>query len=208
MKLFLTITGLAALAVALGLYLTAPDEPTLSRDMEKLPDNTEIAVFGGGCFWCTEAVYERIDGVLRVESGYMGGTAEEANYDAVSTGKTGHAEVIKVSYDPEQVSYEELVNLHFISHDPTTLNRQGADEGPQYRSVIFTFGDAQRETAERVLAEVDASEQFADPIVTQVVPAMEYYPAEDYHQDFYSNNTSYGYCRVVITPKLKKLGLE
>jgi len=142
MKTLLTLIGLAALVVFAALSLTAPTEPTPSRDMETLPENTQFAVFGGGCFWCTEAVYERIDGVLRVESGYMGGSAEDANYDAVCTGRTGHAEVIKVSFDPDKVSYEQLVNLHFISHDPTTLNRQGADVGPQYRSVIFTFDES------------------------------------------------------------------
>ncbi|WP_345778167.1 peptide-methionine (S)-S-oxide reductase MsrA [Ruficoccus sp. ZRK36] len=176
--------------------------------MTDLPAHAQQAIFAGGCFWCTEAIYARIDGVLKVESGYIGGDVPNPTYQQVCTGTTGHAEAIRVSFDPEKVSYEQLVRLFFAAHDPTTLNRQGADVGTQYRSAIFTLDDAQADTAERVKKEIDASGEFSRPIVTEITPATTFYPAEDYHQDYFERNSSAPYCQVVIAPKLKKLGLE
>ena len=166
---------------------------------------TETATFGSGCFWCTEAVFQRMNGVLNVKSGYMGGTVPNPTYEQVSTGNTGHAEVIQVQFDPGGVSYEDLVRLFFQSHDPTTLNRQGHDVGTQYRSVIFTHTDAQAESARSIKAELDESGAFSNPIVTDIEPAPEFYPAEDYHQNFYTSNRNHPYCANIISPKLAKL---
>ena len=160
------------------------------------------ATFGGGCFWCTEAIFRELAGVHAVESGYSGGAMENPDYASVCSGTTGHAEVIQVLYDPDVISYRELLEIHMATHDPTTLNRQGADQGTQYRSVIFAHDDEQREIAEELLDSLQ--DEFTDPIVTQIEPLEEFYKAETYHQDYYSQNTSAGYCRVVITPKLQK----
>jgi peptide-methionine (S)-S-oxide reductase len=168
--------------------------------------NESIATFGGGCFWCTEAVYERVPGVISAISGYMGGHVANPTYQDVSTGKSGHAEVIQIRFDPTQVSYRELVDLFWQAHDPTTLNRQGADVGTMYRSVIFFHDEQQRVEAEASL--VAAQPQFDSPIVTFLEPVGVFYKAEGYHQDFFDNNRNYPYCRVVILPKLKKLGME
>ncbi len=167
---------------------------------------TEIATLGGGCFWCTEAVYENMEGVKSVVSGYMGGTVKNPTYKQITTGKTGHAEVIQIEYDASVISYEEVLDLFWQAHDPTTLNRQGADVGPQYRSVIFYHDEAQKEIAFK--SKDAAQPDFRDPIVTEVTEASTFYEAEDYHQDFYANNRNYPYCRVVIAPKLRKLGME
>lgn len=182
-------------------------EPQTEKDMSQseLPENLEVATFGAGCFWCTEAVMERLDGVHSVESGYMGGQVENPTYKEVCTGSTGHAEVIQVHYDPEIIRFDQLVDMFWRMHDPTTLNRQGADVGTQYRSAIFYHSEQQRETALKSL-EV-AQKNFDDPIVTEITPASKFYVAEDYHQDYYDQNKSAGYCRFVITPKLDKLGL-
>ncbi len=169
---------------------------------------TETATFGAGCFWCTEAVLEQVDGVLDVRSGYMGGTVADPTYRDVCGGDTGHAEVVQVHFDPAKVSYDTLLDWFWQLHDPTTLNRQGADVGTQYRSVIFYHSEAQREAAERSKAAAQASGEFDGPIVTEISPAASFYPAEDYHQDYYRLNASQGYCRAVIAPKLKKLGLK
>lgn len=165
----------------------------------------ETATFAGGCFWCTEAVFENIDGVKSVVSGYMGGETIDPTYEEICKGDTGHAEVIQLEFDPSVVSFEELVDVFWQAHDPTTLNRQGADIGTQYRSVIFYHSEEQKQTAAVSLARAQAD--FKDPIVTEITEAGKFYKAEGYHQDFYSNNKSYPYCRVVITPKLKKLGM-
>jgi len=172
------------------------------------PDTTahsgeETVVLGAGCFWCTEAAFELIDGVTAVDVGYMGGTAEEADYRTVCSGQTGHAEVARVTYDPKRVSFQRILDLFFVIHDPTTLNRQGADVGPQYRSVIFYSTEAQKAAAEKAIATLD--EKLADPVVTQVVPAETYYIAEDYHQDYFRKNPQQAYCQAVIKPKLKKI---
>jgi peptide-methionine (S)-S-oxide reductase len=173
---------------------------------EKESENTELATFGGGCFWCVEAVYEKIEGVVSVVSGYAGGTTENPTYEEVCTGTTGHAEVVQIEYDPEKVTYEELLELFWKAHNPTTLNRQGADVGNQYRSIILYHNDDQKKRAEQSKAE--AGKDFEDPIVTEIVKLQAFYPAEPYHQDFFAQNPTYGYCRIVIAPKLKKLGLE
>jgi peptide-methionine (S)-S-oxide reductase len=164
---------------------------------------TQLATFGGGCFWCTEAVFELLPGVKRVESGYAGGHVPNPTYKQICTGETGHAEVIRIEFDPAAVSYEKLVEVFFEAHDPTTLNRQGADEGTQYRSVIFYHNDAQKAAAEKGKAAAQA--QFDDPIVTEISPLPKYYPAEDYHQDYFKNNPNQGYCAFVIRPKVTKL---
>lgn len=164
---------------------------------------TQLATFGGGCFWCTEAVFELLPGVKRVESGYAGGHVPNPTYKQICTGETGHAEVIRIEYDPAVVSYERLVEVFFEAHDPTTLNRQGADEGTQYRSVIFYHDDAQKAAAEK--GKVAAQAHFDDPIVTEISPLPKYYPAEGYHQDYFKNNPNQGYCAYVIKPKVTKL---
>ncbi len=166
--------------------------------------NLELATLGGGCFWCTEAVMLEVNGVEKVVSGYTGGNTEgKPTYREVCSGLTGHAEVIQVSFDPAIISYEDLLTIFMTSHDPTTLNRQGADMGTQYRSVIYYHNDEQKAMAEKVAKEIEP--YYDDPVVTEISPLGEFYSAEDNHQDYYRNNTSQGYCRVVITPKLVKL---
>jgi peptide-methionine (S)-S-oxide reductase len=166
---------------------------------------TAVATLGGGCFWCLEAVFERIDGVLEVVSGYAGGTKPDPTYEEVCTGTTGHAEVVHVVFDPKRVSYAGLLEVFFKAHDPTTLNRQGADAGSQYRSIILYDGDEQRKAAEAALKK--AEKDWKDPVVTEIVPLAAFYRAEGYHQDYFDNNRNAGYCRVIIAPKLKKLDL-
>lgn len=163
---------------------------------------TELATFGGGCFWCTEAVFELVDGVKSSTSGYAGGTVPDPTYEQVCTGATGHAEVIQVEFDPARVSYEKLLEMFWKAHDPTTLNRQGNDRGTQYRSVIFYHSEAQKLAAEK--SKRAAQPKFADPIVTEIVPLTKFYRAEDYHQDYYRKHPEQGYCRVVIKPKVEK----
>lgn len=163
---------------------------------------TEIATFGGGCFWCTEAVFQQLRGVESVVSGYSGGQTLNPDYRSVCNGNTGHAEVIQVKFDPSQISYADLLRIHLATHDPTTLNRQGADRGTQYRSVIFTENAEQQAIAQQVLAEMQSA--FDEPIVTQIVPLDKFYKAEDYHQNYYRSNPSAGYCQAVISPKLSK----
>lgn len=170
--------------------------------------NTEKAVLGGGCFWCLEAVYQRIEGVESVVSGYAGGETEDPDYESVSTGRTGHAEVVEIEYDPAVITYKEILNIFWKAHDPTTLNRQGADRGTQYRSIILTKDDKQERTARQSKEEAEQSGSFNGPIVTEIVPLMKFYPAEGYHQDYYNRNTHAPYCRVVISPKLSTLNLH
>ncbi|MFW9810603.1 MAG: peptide-methionine (S)-S-oxide reductase MsrA [Candidatus Thorarchaeota archaeon] len=164
----------------------------------------ETTTLGSGCFWCTEAVFQQLKGVESVVSGYSGGHVENPSYNQVTTGRTGHAEVCQIQFDPEQISYEEILEVFFNTHDPTTLNRQGNDVGTQYRSVIFYHSDEQREIAERIKKEQDESGNWKNPIVTEIVPYEKFYRAENYHQNYYRNNPNQGYCRVVIAPKLKK----
>ena len=164
--------------------------------------STEIATLAGGCFWCIEAVYNDLQGVVKAESGYSGGTTPNPSYQAVCTGATGHAEVVQVTFDPEVISFGELLHVFFTVHDPTTLNRQGADIGTQYRSAIFYHSDEQKETAERVIAEI--TPQWSNPIVTEVTPLETFYVAEDYHQEYFANNPNQPYCRAVVAPKVEK----
>jgi peptide-methionine (S)-S-oxide reductase len=164
----------------------------------------QIATFAGGCFWCTEAVFEEVKGVSSVISGYSGGNVVNPSYREVTTGRTGHAEAIQITFDPEIVSFTDLLEIFFRTHDPTTLNRQGADVGTQYRSAIFYHTDAQKNEAEKVIKALEDANIWSDPIVTEVTAFTNFYSAEEYHQEYYSNNPEYGYCRVVIQPKLEK----
>ena len=163
----------------------------------------ETATFGGGCFWCVEAVIQRLKGVEKVASGYAGGSVPNPTYKQVCTGATGHAEVIQITFDPSVISYEDLVTVFMTTHDPTTLNRQGADVGTQYRSVIMYHNDEQKATAEKVLSHL--KDHFPNPIVTEIVPLPTFYKAEDYHQNYFNDNPDAGFCRVVIDPKVQKL---
>jgi peptide-methionine (S)-S-oxide reductase len=174
-----------------------------------IPEDTKaaeshLATFGAGCFWCVEAVFAELDGVHAVQSGYAGGTTVDPTYEDVCSGTTGHAEVIQVRYDPGAVRYEDLLEVFWKTHDPTTRDRQGADVGTQYRSVVFFHDEAQREAAETLKRELDASGAFAAPIVTEIAPIDRFYPAEAGHQDYYARNPDAGYCRAVIRPKLEK----
>ena len=165
----------------------------------------EVATLGGGCFWCTEAVLEGLRGVDKVESGYTGGAVANPTYEQVCSGTTGHAEVVRVTFDPQEISFRDLLHVFLSTHDPTTLNRQGADAGTQYRSVIFPHSPEQRATAEEVIASLDREQIWDDPIVTRIEPAAEFYPAESYHAQYYRRNPRQGYCQVVIAPKVAKL---
>ncbi len=170
--------------------------------LTKVKVKLETATFGGGCFWCTEAIFRELAGVHSVESGYSGGQTDNPNYRQVCSGTTGHAEVIQVTFDPDVISYHDLLEIHLATHDPTTLNRQSADKGTQYRSIIFTHSDAQQEVAEELLKSLQG--EYRDPIVTEIAPFTTFYKAEEYHQDYYNLNTNQGYCQVVISPKLRK----
>jgi len=164
----------------------------------------QTAVFGGGCFWCIEAIFQRLTGVTHVESGYMGGHIDNPTYRQVCGGDTGHVEVIRVTFNPDEIGYRDLLDVFFTVHDPTTLNRQGNDAGEQYRSVIFYADDAQQRIAEETIAELTAAKEFSEPIVTAVEPASKFYVAEDYHQNYYNENSRQPYCMFVISPKLAK----
>lgn len=190
----------------------APAEPpvpesTAEAEAEPAPA-TEIATFGGGCFWCTEAVMEKLEGVVDVKSGYMGGHVGSPTYEQVCRKDTGHVEVIQLSYDPDKISYDELLDVFWQAHDPTTLDRQGEDRGPQYRSVIFTHTPDQRNRAEHSRRALDGSGKLTAPVVTEIRDAAKFWEAEADHQDFYRRNPDFGYCRAVISPKMKKLGFE
>ncbi|MDQ3855569.1 MAG: peptide-methionine (S)-S-oxide reductase MsrA [Chloroflexota bacterium] len=167
-------------------------------------DGLELATLGGGCFWCLEAVYDDLVGVVSVESGYAGGHVPHPTYEQVCSGATGHAEVVQVKFDPRELSYGDLLEVFFSIHDPTTLNRQGADVGTQYRSAIFYHTAEQKRSAEETISRLQAEGVWRDPIVTQVVPLEAFYPAEHYHQEYYENNPNQPYCRVVVAPKVAK----
>jgi peptide-methionine (S)-S-oxide reductase len=179
--------------------LTAIAQTTNSMSANK----TEIADFGGGCFWCMEAVFERLPGVISVTSGFAGGTTENPTYQEVCTETTGHAEVTEIEFNPAKISYDKLLEVFWQAHDPTTLNRQGADEGTSYRSIILYRNEKQKLEAEK--SKIAAQADFKNPIVTEIVPLKKFYKAEDYHQQYYDNNPNQGYCQVVIAPKLEKL---
>ena len=174
-------------------------------DQEK-DRNMETSILGGGCFWCTEAVFERVEGVKEVISGYAGGDILNPTYEQICTGTTGHAEVIKIIYEPSVIPYEKILQIFAECHDPTTLNRQGADVGTQYRSTIMYLSESQENAAK--LWKESLSSKYENPVVTEIVPAPKFYQAEEYHQDYYTKNPNQGYCSVVIRPKLKKLKLE
>ena len=165
---------------------------------------TELATLGGGCFWCLEAVFEQLRGVSKVVSGYAGGVQSNPTYQQVCTGTTGHAEVVQISFDPAVISFADLLDVFFTTHDPTTLNRQGADVGTQYRSAIYYHSSAQKEQAERKIAEWNAADAWGRPIVTEISPLATFYPAEDYHQGYFRQNPHQGYCQAVIAPKVVK----
>jgi len=164
----------------------------------------ETITLGGGCFWCTEAVYVGVRGVTDVESGYSNGQAQNPSYEQVCTGRTGHNEVVKLQFDPAQISLREILEIFFVIHDPTTLNRQGNDVGTQYRSGIYYSDAAQKEVADEVIREMSQDKAFTVPIVTEVLPLTNYWPAEDYHQDYFENNPNQGYCAFVVGPKVEK----
>jgi len=170
----------------------------------RMSKQTEDAVLGAGCFWCTEAVFAEFEGVEKVEPGYSGGTVENPTYQAVCTGATGHAEVVRITFDPNIISYEQLLEIFFTVHDPTTLNRQGADVGTQYRSIIFYQTTKQKSIVEQAIRKMSETGIWDAPIVTQVEPFKAFYPAEDYHRDYFENNPRQPYCQVVIAPKVRK----
>lgn len=167
--------------------------------------HNETVVFGGGCFWCTEAVFKMLRGVNQVEPGYAGGQSSHPTYEAVCEGGTGHAEVIKIDYDPSQIAFRDLLTVFFASHDPTTLNRQGNDIGTQYRSIILYTTEGQKTEAEKFIAELNNSHPDGAPITTELKPLVQFFPAEDYHHDYYAQNQRQGYCQIVINPKLEKV---
>jgi peptide-methionine (S)-S-oxide reductase len=169
-----------------------------------MPANQEVATLGGGCFWCLEAVYDNLRGVTDVVSGYAGGKRENPSYEQVCSGATGHAEVVQVTFDPSVVSYREILEVFFTIHDPTTLNRQGGDVGTQYRSVIFYHSEEQKRSAEELMRELREEGVWTQPIVTELTPAPAFYPAEQYHQEYFARNPGQGYCQAVVSPKVAK----
>ena len=206
----LMMNVLVLATVAGGLMLAGCNQPNVQSQslsvsmLNRTMETTDTATFGAGCFWCTEAVFQELKGVLKVTSGYSGGHVANPTYEQVTSKTTGHAEVTQIVYNPEQISFDELLEVFWKTHDPTTPNRQGADVGPQYRSAIFYHSASQKELAEKYKAELDKSGAFNAPIVTEINAFKAFYAAEDYHQNFYANNPNYGYCSYVIKPKLDK----
>ena len=198
------------LSVLLGSLVlsSALKDPANMRKQENQtvasPQGKEVVTLGGGCFWCIEAIFEELNGVEQVESGYSGGRVDDPTYEQVCTGTTGHAEVVQVTFDPKTISLKEILEVFFTVHDPTTLNRQGADVGTQYRSVIFYRSQEQKDIAEQVIREIQKAKLWKAPIVTELVPFMAFYRAEEYHQEYYKKNPGQAYCRIVIEPKIKK----
>ncbi len=206
-----SITIIAAAIVIGGIFIFSSNKTKTKRitSEKHIMQSGETAIldtatFGEGCFWCSEAVFQRLKGVHSVVSGYSGGDVKNPSYQQVCSGTTGHAEVIQFTYDPSIISYDELLKVFWRTHDPTTLNRQGADVGTQYRSVIFYHNEEQKKKAEHYKDELNKSGAFKDPIVTEISPYRNFYKAEDYHQNYYNNNPSQGYCSFVIAPKLEK----
>jgi methionine-S-sulfoxide reductase len=179
-----------------------------SSNPSELSENIQVTTLGGGCFWCLEAVYDDLQGVLKVESGYSGGSVPNPSYEAVCSGRTGHAEVVQVTFDSSIVSYQEILKVFFAIHDPTTLNRQGADVGTQYRSVIFYQDEEQKVVAEELIARLEMDQLWSQPVVTEVEALESYYRAEEYHQDYFKNNSSQPYCQAVVSPKVAKFRKE
>ena len=205
--------SLKGLSLVLGLVFgscTAKEKPIVKEEFKepvkiKVKEGMEVATFAGGCFWCTEAVFLEIKGVEKVVSGYIGGTTKNPTYKDICTGETGHAEAIQITFNPNEVAYEDLLEVFFATHDPTTLNRQGADVGTQYRSEIFYHSEAQKTKAENYIQLLEKEKLYDKKIVTKVSSASVFYNAEEYHQNYYNQNSSQGYCQMVIAPKLKKL---
>lgn len=181
------------------------NQAQLPQTQIQIPEGQEVILLGGGCFWCTEAVFQRVEGVSKVVSGYAGGLIEDPTYREICTGTTGHAEVIAVYFDPKVISLEQLLEIFWATHDPTTLNRQGADVGPQYRSAIFYLDEKQKQISSDLKAEINAKNVFSSPIVTEITPFTNFYPAENYHQDYYNLNGMQPYCQFVVKPKVDKL---
>ncbi|MDI1255932.1 MAG: peptide-methionine (S)-S-oxide reductase MsrA [Flavobacterium sp.] len=200
---------LFAIIIALGVISCQSQEKRIIKPVKEpvkmeVSKDLEVATFAGGCFWCTEAIFLELDGVKSVVSGYIGGKIANPTYEEVSTGNTGHAEATQITFDPKKISYAELLQVFFATHDPTTLNRQGADVGTQYRSEVFYHSAAQQKTTEDYIAQMALEGTFKDPIVTKVSPAPTFYVAEDYHQNYYNRNQNQSYCHYVITPKVEK----
>ena len=202
---FKVLTIIASL-ISMAACTSENNYKTMSTSlMNSSAEKIDTATFGTGCFWCTEAIFEQLDGVLKVTSGYTGGQVKNPTYKEVCTGETGHAECVQVQYEPEKISFDELLEVFWQVHDPTTLNRQGADVGTQYRSAIFYHNEEQKQKAEHYKAELNKNGAFKNPVVTEISPASKFYAAEDYHQEYYQNNKNANpYCAVVIRPKLEK----
>ena len=205
-----TIKGLSLVLSLIFSSCTAKEKPVVKEEFKepvkvKVKEGMEVATFAGGCFWCTEAVFLEIKGVEKVVSGYIGGKTKNPTYKDICTGETGHAEAIQITFNPNEVAYEDLLEVFFATHDPTTLNRQGADVGTQYRSEIFYHSEAQKTKAENYIQLLEKEKLYDKKIVTKVSSATVFYPAEDYHQNYYNQNSSQGYCQMVIAPKLEKL---
>ena len=200
-KTFMVLTA----SIFIGCNLQSNNNAQTKQEVQMI-DKTkyQVATFGEGCFWCTEAIFQRLNGVVKVESGYSGGTVPNPTYDAVCTGKTGHAEATQIFFDPKIISFKELLEVFWKTHDPTTLNRQGADVGTQYRSVIFYHNEEQKKLAEKYKQKLDSEKIWKDPIVTEINPFKNFYKAEDYHQDYYNRHGNQPYCTFVITPKIEK----
>lgn len=203
-RVYILMAVLCISALACGQKVAEQTNNAMTQSSLKNESELETATFGSGCFWCTEAVFLNVDGVHKVESGYEGGKVKNPTYKEVCSGLTGHAEVIQVKFDPKVVTYDELLEIFWQTHDPTTLNKQGADEGTQYRSVVFYHTDEQKRKAEFYKNELGQKKVFDAPIVTEISPASTFYKAEDYHQNYYNLNASAPYCSYVITPKLEK----
>ena len=205
-----TIKGLSLVLSLIFSSCTAKEKPFVKEEFKepvkvKVKEGMEVATFAGGCFWCTEAVFLEIKGVEKVVSGYIGGKTVNPTYKDICTGETGHAEAIQITFNPNEVAFEDLLEVFFGTHDPTTLNRQGADVGTQYRSAIFYHSEAQKTKAENYIQLLEKEKLYDKKIVTKVSSATVFYPAEDYHQNYYNQNSSQGYCQMVIAPKLEKL---
>lgn len=202
-----TVTCISLLFMIFGTSCGQKNNQPVKKDMtseQSQNPKAQLATFGSGCFWCSEAIFQNVEGVSKVESGYSGGTVKNPSYEAVCTGQTGHAEVVQLTYDPAVVSYDELLEIFWKTHDPTTLNRQGNDVGTQYRSVIFYHNDEQKRLAETYKEKLDKSGAFDNPIVTEITPYTNFYKAEDYHQNYYNLHGNAPYCSYVIQPKVEK----
>jgi len=204
LRLFFTATGLGITCLCLFSWAETTPSANVNQAPNDSSSESKLATFGAGCFWCVEAVFQELEGVIAVKSGYSGGLVENPTYKEVCTGLTGHAEVCQIEYDPARVGYDDLLEVFWQTHDPTTLNQQGADRGTQYRSVVFYHDEEQKEFAESYRKKLDASGAWRDPIVTEISAYSEFYDAEGEHQNFFTDNPNFGYCKVVIKPKMKK----